>query len=416
MSVLTFVSENLPFLIFVLFLTIFLYIKRKNLEVQRNFPFLYLLMYKTKVGLNFMKSFHKKYSKLTDIFILISSFLGITGTIFVFLFMFWQLYYIVVHKISSGGGLVLPLKTSSHAIFYVPFLYWIISIFVLALVHEFAHGIVAEKYKINIKSSGFAFLGIIVPLLPAAFVEPDEKKLQKSAFKKQLAVLGAGPASNVLFGLLFLGLFLLINPLGAHITTVDTLGFTHVMNRSTLNNYNLSVNGTYDILKFDNMSNKENIVDYLMKNISFNKSYFLTLKYNISNCSGSILCNKTKTVVRTFEVEPFNYLGKPLIGISGIFVYTKYKKGFERVGPLVSFLIKLLFYLWVLNISIGLINLLPLWITDGGQILRFYLIRKYKKNWFKIYNTISWISLILIILTIFPSLIVKFFALLKLLI
>ena len=74
---------------------------------------------------------------------------------------------------SSGVGLVLPFK--AKGVFYVPFFYWIISIFVIAVVHEFSHGLIARANNIKVKSSGFAFLALLVPIIPAAFVEPDEK-------------------------------------------------------------------------------------------------------------------------------------------------------------------------------------------------------------------------------------------------
>ena len=43
-----------------------------------------------------------------------------------------------------GAALVLPFEVKGA--FYVPFFYWIISIFIIALVHEFSHGILAKKY------------------------------------------------------------------------------------------------------------------------------------------------------------------------------------------------------------------------------------------------------------------------------
>ena len=53
------------------------------------------------------------------------------------------------------------------------FTYWIIAIAIVAVFHEFAHGIFAKIRGIRLKSTGFGFLG---PLL-AAFVEIDEKQI-----------------------------------------------------------------------------------------------------------------------------------------------------------------------------------------------------------------------------------------------
>jgi len=349
-------------------------------------------MYKTKLGLNYMKNFYKFHPILLKYFIYFSRFVGVFGSVFVFGFMFWQLSYIVKNNLSSAGGFVLPLKTDSSLVFYVPFFYWIISLFVLALVHEVAHGIVAERFKINIKSSGFAFLGVLVPFLPAAFVEPDENKLKKAKVKNQIAILGAGPASNLVFGLIFLLLFLPVANFTSNITKIDKFGFSSIMNESELKNYNLS-SKYYEILAVNNITNKSEFMDFL-SNISFNDTIILKLKYNESN----------KTLVNTFKVKPFNNSGKPMIGISGIFVEEKLNFNRFYLGDILLILQKLLLYLWLLNISIGLINLLPIWITDGGQIFRVLLYKKYKENGLKIFNIISLISLILLFLSLFPNL------------
>src|SRR3989344_8635488 len=97
---------------------------------------------------------------------------------------------------------------------YLGFWHWIITIFILALVHEFCHGILARLYNLKIKSSGLAILGVLLPIVPAAFVEPDEKKLFKKKKKEQLSVLAAGPFSNlVLAGIIFLISLFLFMPL-----------------------------------------------------------------------------------------------------------------------------------------------------------------------------------------------------------
>jgi len=65
----------------------------------------------------------------------------------------------------------------------------------------------ARVYNLPVKNSGLMVLGALVPLIPGAFVEPDEKKLMKASPKKQLAVYAAGPAINIVTGLLLVGLF-----------------------------------------------------------------------------------------------------------------------------------------------------------------------------------------------------------------
>ena len=88
------------------------------------------------------------------------------------------------------------------------FLHWIIVIFILASVHEFNHGLISRVYNIKVKSSGFAVFSFLLPIIPAAFVEPDENQLKKSRNKIQLGVLAAGSYANFITGGIFLLLFL----------------------------------------------------------------------------------------------------------------------------------------------------------------------------------------------------------------
>jgi membrane-associated protease RseP (regulator of RpoE activity) len=101
---------------------------------------------------------------------------------------------------------VLPIQ--AKGVFYVPFFYWITSIVFIMLVHEFSHGIIARAHKVKISSTGFAFLGAIIPLVPGAFVEIDESQLAKKSRFAQLSVFAAGPFANIVFGLVFWAVFI----------------------------------------------------------------------------------------------------------------------------------------------------------------------------------------------------------------
>ncbi len=380
----SFFITNLPFFVFVGFLFCFLLFKKENLEVQGLFPFFYIFLYKTQWGLRVMDIFSR--FKNIRYFYFLSIFFGLVGSVFAFFFMIWNLRYVYLHHIESGGGLVLPLKTSSSFVYYVPFIYWIIAIFVLASVHELAHGIMARYVRVKIKSSGFAFLGILLPLLPAAFVEPDEEEMKKSDWKDQIAILGAGPTSNIIFGLFFLLIFVPVATLYSSHSYVSSVMFNGVTNESSLHGYNLS--GDVEILSINNETSDEMLK--LLFNLSLNKSYVMRIK--------SYTTNDTYTVI----VKPYNSSGKGRLGINNVHVIRGFK-GNPFEGYVLQFLVELLYYLWLLNLSIGLINFLPLWITDGGQITRVLFFKGFgKKKGNLFFNLISMVSLLILLLNIFP--------------
>jgi hypothetical protein len=90
-------------------------------------------------------------------------------------------------------ALLLPSPTAEPVFGYgylaVPFWYWIICIALLAIVHEGFHGIFTAREKTKIKSLGFGMLAVI----PLAFVEPDEKQLEKKGVWPQLRVFSQAP-------------------------------------------------------------------------------------------------------------------------------------------------------------------------------------------------------------------------------
>jgi membrane-associated protease RseP (regulator of RpoE activity) len=80
----------------------------------------------------------------------------------------------------------------------IPLWYGLISLIVAVVIHEFAHGILARVANINIKS-----LGVVLFVIPiGAFVEPDAEHLQNAEKIKRNRVFAAGPATNIIFGLI----------------------------------------------------------------------------------------------------------------------------------------------------------------------------------------------------------------------
>jgi Zn-dependent protease len=109
-----------------------------------------------------------------------------------------------ISSTSPGGTLLLPGVN-------LPFFEGILALIAILIVHEVSHAVLARIAKVPIKSSGMVFFGII-PM--GAFVEPDEKKLERVDRIRQTRVLVAGPTANfvssVAFFILFVVLLLLL--------------------------------------------------------------------------------------------------------------------------------------------------------------------------------------------------------------
>ena len=395
-----FVMMNLEFFIFVLLLSIFLIIKRKNLEVQGFIPIFYFMLYKTKWGINLMDKWAREYPRLFKGLARYSYFVGVWGLIIGILILVWSLYIVIDNEhISTGGGLVLPIETEGDPmeaavpVFYVPFWYWIAAIFILVVVHEFAHGVIARRFKVPIKSSGFAFLGILLPIIPAAFVEPDEKKMSSKSCYEQISILGAGSASNFLFGGLFLLFFLTVTfPFFQNTMEVDDLYFSSVDNRSSLYDEGIE---SGRIISFEGEESSEKFV-HKTSNLEVNKTYNL----GVVDQDGEERNINITTLAHNMDSQ------RGAIGIGGIEYKNVPKEGYEWLGSFPEYLNMFFLYLWLLNIGIGLMNLLPLWITDGGRILYILLNRWMSEDNAAMYTTlISFATLLLVIVVIWPDLI-----------
>jgi len=190
-------------LIFILVFGIFVYKGRKNLQRQG-----WLYLYRTKWGINFIERITKKYQKLlkaSQWVVITSGYILMVSVVYLIL----RVFYIYLSSPAIVKAIkvpaIFPLVPYLPELFKIdflpsfPFTYWIIIIAIIAIPHEFAHGIFARLYKLKIRSTGFGFLG---PFL-AAFVEPDEKQLEKSKKVHQLTILAAGTFANILTAILF---------------------------------------------------------------------------------------------------------------------------------------------------------------------------------------------------------------------
>jgi len=353
-------------------------------------------MYKTSLGLSKMKSWSHNKPKLFLFLAYLSIFVGVVGLVLSFLFMFYQLYLVVDLDLTQGGGLVLPIQTESGTVGGIPvvappFLEWLVALVVLVVVHEFAHGVISQRFDIRIKSSGFAFGSLIAPILPAAFVEPDEKQLKKAKWWKQIAVFGAGSTSNFIFGSLFLGCWIVMGLWLNSFVEFGSIDFVSIDNESGLYDYNIT---SGRILELNGMSDSEEMYIY-MQNLSLDEELNLTIESD--NVTQSVFINAIPGVKDSEK------------GRIGIYLDTENLivpvEGKEVAVSVIDRVNSFLFWLWLLNIGIGIMNLLPLWITDGGQILRTLLLEKFKeKRAYSILNWFSFVSLITIVLMMWPSL------------
>ncbi len=165
--------DLLLLVVFYLLLLLIFKLYRKKFEVQWKI----FALYKTKIGIRLMDKIAKKFPNFLTLSGYVSVFVGFLGMIITLAFIFYSTYkFLVVPEAEAALAPLLPGISVSDKLPILSFWHWIIGILIIAIVHEFSHGVYARLRNIKIKSTGFAFLGPIM----AAFVEPDEKQLKKN--------------------------------------------------------------------------------------------------------------------------------------------------------------------------------------------------------------------------------------------
>lgn len=214
--------------VFTLVATWFLYQHRHNLKRQG-----WIFLYHTKLGLVMMDRYAQRYQRILRPLQYVIVAVG-----YVLLIVMSWLLITTVHDYVTSPFLaralkippLLPLFPYFTQIFKIEslfppfyFTYFLVSIAIVAITHEFSHGLFARLHKVRIKSTGVAFFG---PFF-GAFVEQDDRDMKKIKKFPQLAILAAGVFANILmailFGLLLWAFFALsFTPAGVNFNTYTT--------------------------------------------------------------------------------------------------------------------------------------------------------------------------------------------------
>ncbi len=379
--------------IFYLAVIIFLLVKRKKLDVQAKF----ILLYRMKFGLNWMERFSKRFREWVILLGYVGVGAGYVGLVFISVILIKNLYDLIAKPAAvSGVSLVLP-GINVPGLGVLPFWYWIIVIFVIALVHEFSHGIVARAHNITVKNTGIVFFG---PIL-GAFVEPDEKTLQKQSDIKQYSVLAAGSFSNIL---LAIAAVLLLNFIFMPIqqVMVEPTGFT----------FDSYIEGSLPFEKSGILPgtiitgiNGETISDF--------QKFRTELLFNRPGSTATIQ-SKEKNYEITLAENP-DEPKIPYLGITGIRnefeIKEKFSKGIGKISyHIINWSSGFLRWLFLLSLGIGLFNLLPLPIVDGGRMTQVFLHKwKGREKGERRYRQVSAFFLLLLLLNLFFPLLNKLF-------
>src|SRR2546426_11371900 len=149
-------------------------------------------MLKTVVFNSWMERIGGRFRRFWLTFFDLGAALGLGLLVFA-LYTFSLNIFNLVYRTKQAGPTLLIIPLPGVTISWEIFPYILISIAILLIPHEAAHGIASVLDKVPIKSSG-VFLAIF---LPGGFVEIDEEDLSKRRARTKLRVFAAGSFTNV---------------------------------------------------------------------------------------------------------------------------------------------------------------------------------------------------------------------------
>lgn len=277
-------------------------------------------------------------------------------------------------------SIVIPGVEMPGSSIYIPFFYGLIALATVLIVHEFSHGIQAVGEKISIKSIGLLLFAII----PGAFVEPDEDELKEAKRSSRLRVYAAGSVANITLAVIAL---LLVSLLSAGIPAFfaeDGIAIDRIVSDSPS----------------DGVLKEGMILEAIDNHQIDNSSQYLEVVGSYSPGDNVSVKTDEGTYTLTLDKNPNNE-SRGFFGIQA-------KKHFELVnnslGPIPWIFFELLeLFQWVamLNLGIGLFNLLPLKPLDGGYMLEILLSYKLPENVYEpIVNALSVVMAMIIVFSI----------------
>ena len=370
-------AYTISVILFFIALAIVLYIDRAKLEVKKFLGIPILFMRRTKRFMSIIDGIAKISPLFWKAFSTLGVFIAFASMIYGFYFLFATSTAVSAGIITKPAlQLILPSLSSTGAegpgYILIPFWFWLITIAVILIPHEFMHGVIARAEKVKLKSVGLLLLGF----LPGAFVEPDERNLKKAGFWTKIRIFAAGSFANFLIAAL---VFSVITGYVWPSSVGSGIAITSVTENSPAALAGLAVGEV--ITKINNKDVQATYSEYLD-----GKGYFFQ-EVGEAKPGDTI---KIETDSKAYTTNLVEKDGAAYLGINYSPIYKVSEQSFLQT-------MQLLTMIWLFSLAVGIVNILPLHPLDGGLFYQTIMDRFARKNSAQIVKLTSFVVLGLIL-------------------
>lgn len=377
-----------------------IYVDRENIECAMGV----MLIRRTRRGREFIDSLVGRSPRFWN-------FMGDLGIVSGGVGLVAGVYYLIQRGVemsagtAEGGGLKLiapvpPGSCPANFLLCIDPWFFIIVVLTLVLIHEGFHAIQVRGEGVDIESMGLALFAVI----PGAFVEPDEEELEKRSWRSQMRVYAAGSLGNfVLGGSVFLLLFFIVAP----IFTTGAVAFDGYVDPAQFGEtepfpaQKAGINTTDVITELDGqrVTKPGDLASILRNRTPGERIEIKTMDKETHEVSRYQI-----RLARHPEDEEM-----PFIGIGGVrehqILREEYRRRPRQAGVL-NFTLDLLFWMIVINVGVGIFNLLPLKPLDGGLMAEVTLKELFPENHGDIMRVLSAFTLVLVLWGLFGGMVI----------
>ncbi|MFX0045122.1 MAG: M50 family metallopeptidase, partial [Candidatus Hermodarchaeota archaeon] len=224
---------------------------------------------------------------------------------------------------------------------------------VTLITHEFAHGLASSKDEVPIKSSGLIFFFVIF----GAFVEPDEEVFENQVGpKSRMRLFAAGSYANLITAFIVFILMMNFNPIMSIAFNQPNGAYVYETVPGSPGAEALEIGDVIVGLNDTDIDIWTDVRDFMVNTTAGSQVTIHTL-------DGS-------PVAIVLTANP-NNATQGYIGILGA-DHWEPKPGWDLfLSPLyVLHMQQILLWLWIVLVSVGLLNLLPIPALDGDRIIK----------------------------------------------